>query len=128
MNPWLCGFLLLTVVDTLAHVLFKLTALRAAPLEASAAWLARVLGEPLLYGAVACYVATFFVWMTLLRRAPVGPAFAATHLDVVTVMIVSTLFLHEHVTPLQLAGAGLILGGIGCLSLCEARKDPASTS
>ena len=125
---WLYGFLLLTAIDTVAHVLFKVTALRAAPLEASAAWLVRALGEASLYGAVACYVATFFVWMTLLRRAPVGPAFAASHLDVVTVMMASTLLLNEHVTPLQIAGAGLILAGIGCLSLCEARDARAPSS
>lgn len=128
MTSWLYGFLLLTAIDTVAHVLFKVTALRAAPLEASAAWLARALGEASLYGAVACYVATFFVWMTLLRRAPVGPAFAASHLDVVTVMIASTLLLNERVTPLQLAGAGLILAGIGCLSLSEARDARTASS
>lgn len=119
MSRWLQGFALLTAIDTVAHVLFKLTAMRAAPLEASVTWLARALAQGTLYGAIACYVATFFVWLSLLRRAPVGPAFAASHLDVVTVMIASTLLLNEHVAPLQLAGAGLILAGIGCLSMTE---------
>lgn len=127
-SRWLYGFLLLTAIDTLAHVLFKVTALQAAPLVPTAAWLLRALTQASLYGAVACYVATFFVWISLLRRAPVGPAFAASHLDVVTVMMASTLFLNEHVTPVQLAGAGLILAGIGCLSMGEAREARATSS
>jgi len=127
-NRWLYGFLLLTAIDTVAHVLFKVTALHAAPLEPTVAWLLRALTQASLYGAVACYIATFFVWIALLRRAPVGPAFAASHLDVVTVMVASMLFLHERVTSLQVAGAMLILAGIACLSVSEARgaRVPAS--
>ena len=128
MRRWVLGFLLLTTIDTAAHLLLKLTALDAAPLAPSLAWLVRALAQASLYGAVACYVATFFVWIALLRSAPIGPAFAASHLDVVTVMVASTLILHERVTPLQVAGAVLILGGIACLSASEARTAQRGSS
>ena len=121
----LVGFLILNALDTTAHVLFKVAAGRAAPLEASLAWLGRVVGGAWVYGAVACYVATFFVWMSLLRRAPVGPAFAISHLDVVTVMAASALLLHEPISRVQLAGAALIVAGIACLARSEATPAPA---
>ena len=121
MTRLVMGFLLLTTVDTSAHILFKLTASGAAPLEASVSWIGRVLTQWWVYAAIACYVATFFVWISLLRRAPVGTAFAVSHLDVVTVMAGSALLLHEHISWIQIAGAVLILGGIGCLSASEAR-------
>ena len=128
MRRLLFGFLLLTAIDTSAHVLFKLAAIDAAPLEAAPAWVARVLTQGWVYGAIACYVATFFVWISLLRRAPVGPAFAVSHLDVVTVMAASALLLHEHISWIQIAGAALILAGIGCLSASAARNARTSDS
>src|SRR3989442_10264020 len=48
-------------------------------LEFSTAWLARVFGQPWIYGAFVGYIGAFFSWMTLLKRAPIGPAFAASH-------------------------------------------------
>lgn len=123
-SRYLPGFLLLALLDTAAHVLFKVAANHAAPLEATLAWIGRVASGVSVYGAVACYVATFFTWMTLLRRAPLGPAFAATHLDVVTVMAASALLLHERVSTLQLAGAALIVVGIVCLAVSEGDERP----
>ena len=115
---WL-GFLLRAVLDTTAHVLFKIAANHGAPLEATLGWITRVATGAWVYGAVACYVATFFNWMTLLRRVPLGPAFAISHLDVVTVMAASALLLHERVSGLQLAGATLIVAGIACVAFGE---------
>ena len=85
-------------------------------------WLYRVSGIPALYVAVACYGATFFVWMTLLRHAPVGPAFAASHLELVGVLMASVTIFHEHVSALQWAGAGTILLGIACLAFGESAE------
>ncbi len=115
------GFGLLATLDTVAHLAFKVTANGAAPLQASTAWLGRAVGSPWLYVAAACYAGTFFVWLALLRRAPIGPAFAVSHLDVVTVLGASAVVLHEHITSLELAGAALILAGISCIALAEQR-------
>ena len=54
--------------------------------------------------------------MTLLRYAPIGPAFAATHLDIVTVLVVSVMWLGESLSPPQVVGAFLILTGITFLA------------
>ncbi len=58
--------------------------------------------------------------MTLLKHAPVGPAFAASHLEVVMVLIVSVLFFDEKLSLMQCAGGVSIVLGIVCLSLSKA--------
>lgn len=120
---YLAGFILLAGFDTLAQVCFKYAGSSALPLEASPTWALRVLGQPYVYGAVLGYVGAFFTWMSLLRRAPVGPAFAATHLHVVTVLFASAWLFDEPITPLRSFGALLILAGIACLGFAEQAAD-----
>jgi len=116
---YLLGFLLLIVFDTLAQMCFKYTALAALPMQMNADWLLRLLSHPWLYGAIVGYIGAFLTWMSLLKTAPIGPAFAASHLDVVSVMLCSHLLLHESLTGIQLLGAGVIVAGIACLAIGE---------
>ncbi|AVQ08723.1 TPA: EamA family transporter [Xanthomonas vasicola pv. zeae] len=115
------GFPLLLCVDSVAHLCFKLAGARALPLDFSLAWLQRLFAQPFLYGAVLGYVGAFFIWITLLERAPIGPAFAASHLDVVGVLVLSAWWLGEPLTAVHLLGAALILAGVACLARAEAR-------
>lgn len=110
------GFLALVCLDTLGHVAFKLTAIDASPFEANLDWLIRAFEVYWVYVAIAAYIGTFFVWTTLLKHVPVGPAFAATHLDVVAVLFVSVTWLGETFTRQQVAGTIMILSGIALLS------------
>jgi drug/metabolite transporter (DMT)-like permease len=116
---YLAGFLLLMAFDTLSQVCFKLAGEHALPVEASLDWVSRVFMHPYAYGAVCGYLGAFFTWMTLLRHAPVGPAFAASHLHVVSVMGLSAWLFNEPVTLLRLSGALLIIVGILCLGAAE---------
>jgi len=113
---FLIGFLVLLAFDTLAQIGFKLAAVAAAPPQLEVAWLGRIATERWIYLAVAGYLGAFFTWMTLLRYAPIGPAFAATHLDIVTVLVVSVMWLGESLSPPQVVGAFLILTGITFLA------------
>jgi drug/metabolite transporter (DMT)-like permease len=85
----------------------------------STAWLARVFSHPWIYGAVVGYLGAFVSWMSLLKHAPVGPAFAASHLEVVSVMVLSYWVFSEPVTPTQMLGALAIVAGIICLAFAE---------
>ena len=116
---YLIGFLVLMLFDTLAQVCFKYAGNTALPVEASLDWALRLFSHPYAYGAILGYIGAFFTWMTLLRHAPVGPAFAATHLQVVSVLFVSAWLFHEPITALRGLGAVLILGGIVCLGYAE---------
>lgn len=120
---YLVGFPLLMAFDTLAQLCFKLAGDGALPVEASTDWVLRVLAQPWVYGAIIGYIGAFFTWMSLLRHAPIGPAFAASHLEVVSVLLLSAWLLHEPLTAHHLFGAGLIVIGILCLGRAEAH-DP----
>ena len=116
---YLIGFLLLMAFDTLAQVSFKLAANHAMPLAFGAAWMLRVFTAPWIYGAIVGYVGAFFSWMTLLKRAPIGPAFAASHLEVISVLAISVLYFDERLSWPQLLGSVLIVAGIVCLARSE---------
>jgi len=116
---YLIGFLVLLVFDTMGQISFKMTAGDAAPLEASLGWLTRILSTPWLYVAICGYIGAFFTWMTLLRRAPVGPAFAAAHMELVTVMIASYFIFNEQLDMPRFIGAALIIAGIIVLAFAE---------
>ena len=107
--------------DTAAQLCFKLAALDAAPFAPDVTWLARVFGEPWVYGAIAAYVGGFVAWMGLLRQLPVGAAVAASHFEVVIVMLLSVPLFHEHISMSQWSGCALIIVGIALLAVGESR-------
>lgn len=119
---YLVGFVVLVAFDTLAQVSFKMAALAAAPFMVDTAWLVRVVSEPWAYAALGCYLGAFVAWMTLLVRAPIGSAYAASHLEVVTVLALSGVLFNEKVSPAQIAGCVFIVLGIVCLAMSA---DPA---
>ena len=90
------------------------------PPGANVEWVLRVMSMPWLYAAIGCYVGAFLTWMTLLEHAPIGPAFAASHLDVISVMAVSVSIFGEHIDKPKIIGSALILAGIVCLAISEA--------
>ena len=110
------GFGILVLFDTWTQTSFKLAAGQAGDFSLSLHWLESALRSVWTYGAIAGYLGAFFTWMTLLKHAPVGPAFAATHLEIVAVLIVSVLYFGEHLGPAQVVGALLIVAGIVVLS------------
>lgn len=119
---YLIGFLLLMGFDSIGAISFKYAGMHALPVQASTAWLWRLFGKPWVYGAVVGYVGAFFTWMTLLKHAPIGPAFAASHLEVISVMLLSVWLFGEHLDAARILGAVAILAGIVCLGLAESRE------
>jgi len=127
---YIIGFLVLMAFDTLAQLSFKFAGDTALPLEFSSAWLQRVFGQPWIYGAFVGYIGAFFSWMTLLRHAPIGPAFAASHLEILSVMALSHWLFNEQIGAPQVIGGLFIVAGIACLAVSETRAagahdDPA---
>jgi drug/metabolite transporter (DMT)-like permease len=116
---YVIGFLVLMAFDTLAQISFKYAGAQALPLEFSTAWLLRVFGHPWIYGAFVGYVGAFFTWMTLLQRAPIGPAFAASHLEIISVLALSVWLFGEHIGWPQVVGGLVIVAGIACLAVSE---------
>ena len=94
---YVIGFLVLMAFDTLAQISFKYAAMGALPVTADLAWLGRVLAQPWVYVALCGYLGAFFTWMALLRHAPIGPAFAASHLEVLVVMVLVIMVMQAHI-------------------------------
>jgi drug/metabolite transporter (DMT)-like permease len=113
------GFAGLMGFTVLCQVASKLAADKLGMANFDLAWLARALREPLFLLVLLGYVGAFFTYLGLLKGAAVGPVFAATHLSIVAVLLVSLLFLGESLTLLQAAGCLLILGGVVILGLTE---------
>jgi drug/metabolite transporter (DMT)-like permease len=120
---YLIGFTLLLAFDTLNLLCFKAAGMHALPLEMSMAWLLRVFSHPWVYGAIAGYIGAFVTWMSLLKHAPIGPAFAASHLEVATAMALSWWVFAEPVSITQIVGAGVIVAGIICLAFAEGGEE-----
>ena len=119
---YLIGFTVLVLFDTIVQLSFKYAGNHAFPPEANWAWIVRVFGHPWIYFAVVGYVGNFFTWMTLLKHAPIGPAFAASHLEVVSVMLLSVWLFDEHLTVARVLGAIAIVAGIACLGFAESHE------
>ncbi|AKL40602.1 MULTISPECIES: EamA family transporter [Serratia] len=113
------GFMVLMVFDTITQISIKYAGDQALPFELSTNWLGRLFGQPWIYGAVVGYIGAFFTWITLLKRAPIGPAFAASHLEIISVLVLSSLLFNENIGWAKIVGCGLILLGILLLAISE---------
>jgi drug/metabolite transporter (DMT)-like permease len=119
---YLVGFLSLTLFDTVAQISLKYAADHAMPLEWNISWLLRIIYQPWVYGGLIGYLGAFVVWLTLLRRAPIGPAFAASHLDIVSVLLLSAWLFNEPITVQKALGAIAILAGVFGLGWSETKS------
>ena len=108
--------------DTLTQVSFKLTSAQAGAFTPDPGWLWAVLHNPWIYVSAAGYLGSFIAWMMLLKHAPVGPAFAASHLAIVFVLIISVVYFGEHLSAMQVVGTLSIMVGIVFLSASEAGR------
>lgn len=119
------GFLVLMSFDTLAQLSFKLASSHAMPLDFDLDWLLRLFSKPWVYGAIAGYIGAFVTWMTILKRAPVGPSFAASHLELISVTLFSVWLLGEQLNGYKIAGGALIILGVLCLAKSEGNDERA---
>lgn len=117
---YIIGFSALMSFDTLTQVSFKLATSHAGEFVPTLTWLEQIFHNYWILGAVVGYVGAFLTWMTLLKHAPIGPAFAASHLEVVSVLAISVLYFGETMSLPQVLGALFIVAGIICLSKSEA--------
>ena len=120
---YIVGFIVLMSFDTLAQISFKYASIHAMPLTYDIAWLSRILTHYWIYGAILGYLGAFFTLMTLLKHAPVGPAFAASHLELISVTILSIWLFNEPLTLSKVIGAIFILAGVLFLAKDESQQD-----
>jgi multidrug transporter EmrE-like cation transporter len=120
---YIIGFFVLMCFDTLAQMGFKWAAIDGAggfpqsfEVGVVLTWIRQILSAHYIYFSVVGYLGAFVTWMTLLKHAPIGPAFAASHLQIVSVLLLSVFTLHENLTWVQMVGCLFIMGGIFVLA------------
>ena len=121
---YVVGFTVLIAFDTGVQIALKLAARETGAFVLQRSWFQSAIANPWIYAAIAGYIITFVTWMTLLERAPVGPAFVASHLQVVTVLAASVVLFHETLSAKQITGAICIAFGIVFVSF-SATTPPA---
>jgi drug/metabolite transporter (DMT)-like permease len=75
---------------------------------------------------VLAYCGAFVLYMTLMKDVDVGPLFAASHLELVSVSVFAYVWLDERLAPIQLAGCALVVAGVIMLGLSEHRASKAA--
>ncbi len=121
-RPILLGFLLLLTFDTASQVFMKLAAEGITRMD-DGTWLSKVAQEPLILLVLLCYLGAFLTYISLLKYAPVGPAYAAAHGHIVTVLLLSILFFNERLSLVQGVGVLAIVTGIAILAVTETQTD-----
>ena len=116
----LLGFLLLIAVDTFVQIGFKFAGNNTLPVTLDLPWLERVVAEPWVLAVLMGYGAAFVIYMTLIKHAPIGPAFAASHMEIVTVTLFSYVYFGDSITLVQALGCCAIVGGVIVLAATEA--------
>ncbi|HKD58373.1 MAG TPA: EamA family transporter, partial [Hyphomicrobiaceae bacterium] len=66
--------------------------------------------------------AAFLTYMTLIKHAPIGSAFAASHMEIVTVTLFSVLVFGDALTLWQAVGCCAIVTGVFVLAATEGRS------
>ncbi len=122
---YLIGFGALMLFDTLTQVSLKLVTMHTGEFAMTLEWFQQIAATSWIVGAILGYLGAFATWMTLLKHAPIGPAFAAAHLEVVPVLAISAAAFGERLDSMQIAGAACIILGVVCLSLSKAQEPHA---
>ena len=68
--------------------------------------------EPHILGGLACYVVSVVVWVIALSKVPVSIAYPMLSIGYVVNAIAAWYLLGEAVTPMRLAGIGVIIVGV----------------
>lgn len=108
--------MLAVALDTVIQVAWK-AALAAIPPDASAAAALRgVLSTPAFGVAMLAFIAQLWNWLRVLARADLSFAQPFTALSYLTVLTISSRFLHESLSLSKLGGTALILLGVFLIS------------
>jgi multidrug transporter EmrE-like cation transporter len=68
--------------------------------------------EPHILGGLACYVVSVVVWVIALSRVPVSIAYPMLSIGYVVNAIAAYYLLGETVSPMRIAGIGVIIVGV----------------
>lgn len=103
-------WLLNVVLDTAGQLAFKAAAVTAHESEWQR-WKA-MLGLPVLWLGITCFVLEFFAWLALLSMVPLSLAMLIGSINVVVLMLAGKWLFHERLDRMRIAGMWLIAFGV----------------
>lgn len=104
----------------------KIAAERLALPPLSWQWLRSAVESPLIWTALACLLAAFWLWLQILEVSRLGVAFAATSLTLIGVLVGSWLLLGEAMSALGYIGVAAIILGVALLRPLSPGDTPGS--
>lgn len=114
------------VLDTAAQISMKMAAERLSPPPLSWQWMRSAVESPLIWVALACLLAAFWLWLQILEVSRLSVAFAATSLTLIGVLVGSWLLLGEAMSVLGYLGVAAIILGVALLRPLSPSGTPGS--
>ncbi len=115
----LLGLFLAIALDTGVQLSWKGAVLHAPDTANMRTIAIFTLRQPLFYAAMIMFIGQFFNWMWVLSKTDLSFAQPITALSFISVCALSTLWLHETVSPMRIFGIALILAGVWFISQTE---------
>jgi len=113
------NFAALLGFTALGQFSFKIAADRLGIVRLDAAWARAFLHEPAVALILFANLGAFVSYVRLINKAAIGPAFAAAHLSIILVVIVSVAYFNETLNWVQASGCLAIFTGVAILGYTE---------
>ena len=84
-----------------------------------------IMGSPLVWLGIFCYLVSLFIWMLVLSRIDLSIAYPASSACYIFVPLLSVFFLQEKVGPIRWLGIFLIVAGIHFISQSKPKEQKA---
>ena len=110
-------WLLFVSLETTAQLTLKMAAVATPSLGGTGGWLQALASNSWFQASIACDIANFLVWLAILRRHDLSVAIPLSALCYFSIIIASSVLLHEPVSTPQIAG--LLLTGFGILCIAQ---------
>ena len=126
MKSWAAiNWVVFVALETFAQVALKLAAVDSSAASSLGRWLVALASNSWFQASLGADVLNFVAWMMILRRHDLSLAVPLSSLCYFTIVIASTVLLHEQVGVFQVVGLGLIGIGIVLVAGLEgAETDP----
>jgi len=108
------------ICDTIGQLAFKAAAAEPEAAGADgagesaglAAYWRGLLLKPSLWLGIIAYIAEFLLWLAFLTMVPLSEGVLLGSVNIIIIMILGRLLFHEKLTPLRVAGIGLVALGV----------------
>ena len=115
--PWLVFRLALAVIlDTAVHILWKLAVLQLPNPSSISAAVEAASRQPLFLFVAALFVWQLINWLRVLESSDLSYSQPITSLSLISVFVLSALYLGERVDALKVLGIGFVFAGVWFIS------------